>query len=109
MKRPRRTQPVALARLVPKVLGELGFDETALILRITGRWEEVVGPEASRHSRPDVLRAGVLEALVDSSVWSQEIQVQRARILGELRRIFGEDAPKELRLRLGSPAIDFET
>jgi predicted nucleic acid-binding Zn ribbon protein len=106
MKKPRRTHPIPLARIVPKVLGELGFDQTALILRITRRWGEVVGAEASRHSRPDMLRAGVLEVLVDSSVWSQELQVQRPRIMGELRRLFGEDAPKELRLRLGSPAID---
>jgi predicted nucleic acid-binding Zn ribbon protein len=106
MRRTRRTHPVPLARIVPKVLGELGFDETALILRIAGRWEDVVGEEASRHSRPNVIRAGVLEALVDSSVWCQELQVQRPQILGELRRIFGEEAPKELWLRLGSPGID---
>jgi len=86
----QRTHPVALARVVPKVLDELGFSETALILQIAARWEEVVGGEANRHSRPHVIRAGVLEALVDSSVWCQELQVQRPQILGALRRIFGE-------------------
>jgi len=51
MRKPRRTHPVPLARIVPKVLGDLGFDETALILRIAGRWEEVAGVEGARHSR----------------------------------------------------------
>ena len=106
MRKPRRTHPVPLARIVPKVLGDLGFDETALILRIAGRWEEVAGVEGARHSRPHLIRAGVLETMVDSSVWAQELQVQRLQILGELRRIFGEEAPKELWLRLGSPGID---
>ena len=108
MRKHRRTHPVPLARIVPKVLGELGFDETALILRISGRWKAIVGGEAAAHSRPHVIRAGVLETLVDSSVWCQELQVQRPRILAELRRIFGEEAPKELWLRLGSPGIDSE-
>jgi hypothetical protein len=53
-----------------------------------------------------VIRGGVLEAIVDSSVWCQELQVKRLEILGELRRIFGDEAPKELWLRLGSPGID---
>jgi predicted nucleic acid-binding Zn ribbon protein len=106
MRKPRRTQPVPLARVVPKVLDELGLDETALVLRIAGRWREVAGPEAAHHSRPHRIRGGVLEMLVDSSVWAQELQVQRSQILGELQRIFGEEAPKELWLRLGSPAIE---
>jgi len=106
MRKPRRTHPVALARIVPKVLGELGFDDTALILRIAERWEEVAGVEGARHSRPHLIRAGVLEMVVDSSVWVQELQVQRPQILSALRRIFGEEAPKELWLRLGLPGID---
>jgi predicted nucleic acid-binding Zn ribbon protein len=98
---------VPLAQIVPKVLGELGFDETALILRIAACWHEVVGGEAARHSRPRVVRAGVLETLVDSSTWCQELQVQRTQILVALRRIFGEEAPQELWFRLGRPGIDF--
>ncbi|HYB12832.1 MAG TPA: DUF721 domain-containing protein [Myxococcota bacterium] len=108
MRKPRRTHPVPLAHIVPKVLGELGFDQTALILRIAGRWAEVVGGEAARHSRPRIIRAGVLETLVDSSTWCQELQLLRPQILVGLQRIFGEEAPKELRLRLGSLGIDFQ-
>jgi predicted nucleic acid-binding Zn ribbon protein len=106
MKRSRRTHPVPLGRIVPRVLGELGFDETALVLRITGCWQEIVGAEAARHSRPEVIRAGVLETHVDSSAWCQELQVRRPQILGELRRVFGDEAPKELWLRLGAPRLD---
>ena len=106
MRKSRRTHPVPLSRIVPRVLGELGLDETALVLRITGRWQEIVGPEAARHSRPEVIRAGVLETHVDSSAWCQELQVRRPQIMGELRRIFGDEAPKELWLRLGSLGID---
>jgi len=106
MRKLRRTHPVPLAQIVPKVLGELGLDGTALILRIAGRWEEVVGVEAARHARPHLIQAGVLEVRVDSSVWCQELQLQRARILGGLRRIFGEEAPQELWLRLGPLGID---
>ena len=101
MKRPRRRAPEALGSLLPSVLRDLGFDETARVLRIAERWEEALGPELARHCRPEALRGDVLEASVASSVWCQQLQLRTPEILEGLRRVLGEDAPSKLRLRVG--------
>lgn len=98
--RGRRRRPMtALGDAVPRVLGELGLGGP--IVRIAQHWEDVVGPEIARHCRPVVMRGRVLEAAVDSSVWRQELQLRRGELLGALQRALGDDAPTELRLRVG--------
>jgi predicted nucleic acid-binding Zn ribbon protein len=92
---------VALGSLIPAVLGELGFDATARVLRIAQRWEEALGPELAAHCRPQALRGDVLETAVDSSVWCQQLQLRTPEILAGLRRVLGDDAPSKLRLRVG--------
>ena len=102
MTRRRRSEFESIDALVPRVLRDLGLDETARVLRIAERWEQSVGPEIARHCRPTALRAGVLEATVDSSAWCQELQLRSPEILEALRRDLGDDAPADLFLRVDS-------
>ena len=101
MSRARSKQPTQIRTALPRVLGELGIEGVAGALRILECWERAVGPEIARHARPTLLRGSVLEASVDSSVWCQQIQLQRPAILAALREILGPDAPRDLRLRIG--------
>ncbi|MGH0032097.1 MAG: DUF721 domain-containing protein [Myxococcota bacterium] len=101
-RRKPRSEPEAVGRLVPQVLGDLGFEASARVLRISERWEEAVGPEVARHCRPTALRGEVLEATADSSAWCQQLNLQRHEILDALRRVAGEDAPADLWLRVGT-------
>jgi len=43
----------------------------------------------------------MLEVTVDSSVWSQHLQMRREEILDALRGELGADAPADLRFRVG--------
>ena len=100
-RRDRRSQPERLGALVPRVLRDLGLQESARALRLAERWETLVGAEVARHSRPTGMRAGVLEVTVDSSAWCQQLQMRRPELLASLREALGEDAPRDLWLRVG--------
>ena len=100
--RPRgRREPRRLGALVTGVLGDLGFEEANAIVRIVGCWEAAVGPEVARHCRPTAMRGTTLEATVDTSVWCQQLLLERRRILAALRRELGDAAPTDLRLFVG--------
>ena len=101
MKPSKRREPERLGALVPAVLRDLGFDESARALRIHERWSEAVGEEVAAHCQPVALRSGVLETRVDSSVWCQELQLRTPALLDALRATLGDDAPDSLWLRLG--------
>jgi len=102
-RRRRPSQPEEIRDLVPKVLHDLGLDQTARVMRIAAGWEATVGPEIARHCRPTAIRGEVLEASVDSSVWCQQLRFRTPEILDALRRDFGDEAPGEIRLSVRAP------
>ena len=101
MKRRRRSPPERVGSLVPRVLRDLGLDESARALRIQEGWEGAVGAEVASHCQPVALRNGILEARVDSSAWCQALRLRAPELLDGLARALGDDAPRELWLRLG--------
>ena len=104
--RPRRGgPPEAIGALLRGVLSDLGEGETARVLRIAERWEEAVGPEIAAHCRPTALRAGVLEARVDSSVWCQQLTMRRPEMVAALHRLLGDDAPTDVRFQVGGAEL----
>ncbi|HEY8492278.1 MAG TPA: DUF721 domain-containing protein [Myxococcota bacterium] len=101
MRRRGRREPRRVGDLVGVVLDDLGIAGASAVLRIAERWEAIVGPEVARHCRPERLVGTVLEATVDTSVWCQQLQLQRPALLAALRRELGPAAPTDLRLRVG--------
>lgn len=101
MKPRGRREPQGLRSLVTGVMGDLGLGDATAIIEVAERWEAAVGTDVARHARPSMLRAGLLEAQVDSSVWCQELTLRRREILAALRRELGDRAPTELRFFVG--------
>jgi predicted nucleic acid-binding Zn ribbon protein len=99
--RRRKREPVPVGSAIRRVLDELGHHGSSTSMRIAACWEEAVGSETASHCQPSALRGGVLEVTVDSSVWSQHLQMRREEILEGLRRELGSDAPEDLRFRVG--------
>ncbi|MCG8591811.1 MAG: DUF721 domain-containing protein [Proteobacteria bacterium] len=97
----RRSRPQALGTVLDRVLGDLGLERAVVVKRIADHWDTVVGPEAAAHCWPVGLRGTVLEAEVESPVWSQQLQLATPRILTALEELLGGDAPTDLRFRLG--------
>ena len=97
----RRSKPKPIGSMVSQVLGEMGLDAAREAFKIGELWEEAVGPEVAEHCRPVAVRGNVLEAEVDSSVWCQQLQMEREQLLAALREAFGPGAPTDLRLRVG--------
>ncbi len=102
MTRARKSRPPErVGSLVPRVLSDLGLDESARALRIQEGWADAVGVEVASHCQPVALRNGILEARVDSSAWCQALRLRAPELLDGLARALGDDAPRELWLRLG--------
>ena len=99
--RRRRSQPQAVGAVVGRVLGDLGLDAAAAAFQIGERWQQIAGAEAAEHCRPVAVRSGTLEVVVDSPVWVQQLQLRRPQLLAALREQLAEEAPTDLRFRVG--------
>jgi predicted nucleic acid-binding Zn ribbon protein len=96
-----KSDPRRVGVLLPRVLEELGLGGARLAMRAQERWSEIVGAEAAAHSSPELLRGRTLEVRVDASVWSQQLALRAPEILAALHRLLGEEAPEEIRFRVG--------
>jgi len=103
-RRRRKSNLAEIGGEIERVLSDLGLDDAQRAFRIGECWEAAVGPEVARHSRPIALRGDVLEVAVDSSVWAQQLQLQRLELLAALQRVLpeGQAPPSALRFRVGS-------
>jgi predicted nucleic acid-binding Zn ribbon protein len=99
---PRRGPAEPLAELLPRLLDEVGLGKTAQAVAVIRAWDEAVGPQFRAHCRPDGVKNGVIHARVRDSSWMQRVQLEKPRIFARLRERLGEDAPRELRLRIGA-------
>ena len=97
----RKGPPRPIGDVVRRVLDDLGHGSASALARLLGSWEAAVGPEIARHARPAALRGRVLEVTVDSSAWCQQLGLRRPELLAGLARELGEEAPREIWLRVG--------
>jgi hypothetical protein len=98
--------PKTIADALDGVLASIDLDLAAPIAAIGDNWVAIVGQEVAAHCRPAGVKAGVLHADVDSSVWCQQLQLRSPQILSALKRFLGEAAPTDLRFRVGySPPL----
>ncbi len=93
--------PTAIAKLVPRVLEEVGLSEASAGMRLLRAWDEALGPELSPHCRPEGLRRNVVQAHVRDSAWMQRLQMERPRILAKLRQALPDAEDLEIRFRIG--------
>jgi predicted nucleic acid-binding Zn ribbon protein len=98
----RRGPAESISDLLPKLLDEVGLGATAKAVQVIKAWDEALGPDFRSHCRPDGVRNGVIHARVRDSSWMQRMQLEKPRIFGRLRDLLGDEAPKDMRLRIGS-------
>lgn len=88
------------------ILGRLfvakGWGRKQERLKLEKSWAEAAGEEYAQHTRVLVLKKGVLEVSVDSSVLLQELsQYQKRPILAKLRKLLPALVLTDLRFKYG--------
>ena len=100
--RQSRTNAVPVGALVRALVKSEGLDRPSPLADLRRVWAEAIGPELSRHSRPQGLRHGTLSVLVDSAAHLAELQsLTRAGLVEQVSSRFDHRPIKKIRLRLG--------
>ena len=90
----RDKDPRLAGDILREVRREIGIDPGGVQQRIVAVWPEVAGEEIAGHTRPGILRKGVLSVAVES-----------APLYYELTSFSGEDIRKKINEKLGSAII----
>ncbi|HXC23880.1 MAG TPA: DUF721 domain-containing protein [Solirubrobacteraceae bacterium] len=71
------------------------------LARVQACWEQTVGPAIAAAAAPVAERDGVLTVRCEAAVWSQELELMAAELLGRLNAALGEELLRRLRCRVG--------
>jgi predicted nucleic acid-binding Zn ribbon protein len=93
-----RTVPIGLA--LDQLLHERGMEDALVLGRVTGCWEDVVGPDVARQVRPQLVRGRELVVFVDHPAWATELELAGSAVLGRLNERLGNAAPQRLTVRV---------
>ncbi len=71
------------------------------LARVQACWETVVGPAIAAAAAPVAERDGVLTVRCEAAVWSAELELLSAQLLGHLNTALGAELLHKLRCRVG--------
>ena len=94
-------QPSPIGDVLKNVFANLESQTNPSRESIESVWEELVGRDGFRHSRPVAIRKKVLNILVDNSTWMQELAMRKRGILKGLKRRLGRDRISEINFKIG--------
>jgi predicted nucleic acid-binding Zn ribbon protein len=65
-------------------------------------WSEIVGPDIANNTEPVKFHKDVLVIKVKNSVWTQELQYMKPKLLEKIRESFPETKIRDLMFRIGT-------
>ncbi len=86
-----------LGDFLRRLIQDMGFEGPLADQRVMELWPEVVGEKIAEMTEPDRVENGVLYVRVPSSVWRNELSLQREKILEKYHEFGGCRHLREIR------------
>jgi predicted nucleic acid-binding Zn ribbon protein len=67
---------------------------------VQGAWERAVGEPVAAEAKPVAERDDEVTVACSDPVWAQELDLMQEQLIGRLRELLGEEAPRRLRFRV---------
>lgn len=104
----RRSRLVAkpIGSVVRRLLASSGYGETQGAAQLLELWQQAVGPELAKLSRPGNVARGTLQVHVANSAVMQELHFRKKQILAELQSVGTTSKITALKIRVDQWATD---
>lgn len=86
--------------LISRSLKSLNLEHTFKVYPIWKKWRELVGETIAEKALPDSLRGGVLHVSVETSVWMNELILQKSTLIQKIKEHLPEVPLEDIRFRL---------
>lgn len=89
--------------ILASVLSKYGLDRKVKEYQFVADWEQIVGSEIARRSRPEKLYKGTLFVKVMGSAWAQELSFHKATIIRRVAKYLNRpELVKDIRFLVDS-------
>ena len=94
-------KPTRIDEVVAQLVQRRGYAQVRALADYEDAWQEAVGMMAS-HTRVRDLRRGIMEVLVENSLFMQELTFQKEELLSKMQDALPEANIKQIKFRVGN-------
>lgn len=87
----------SVARVLSRVLRELGLEQDVLGWRAVHEWARIVGPRVASHTRAIACRDGILHVEVEGSAWMHELGFLKRHLIERINAELGGGHVRDVR------------
>ncbi|HUQ00320.1 MAG TPA: DciA family protein [Aeromicrobium sp.] len=98
---PRRDagDPQLFGRAIMDLLAERGWERSAAVGGVFGRWPDIVGPDLAAHTKPDSFEDGEVLIIADSTAWATQVRLLARTLVHRLNEELGHGTVTKVKVR----------
>jgi len=93
------SDPQPFGRAIRDLLAARGWERSAAVGGMFGRWVEIVGPEMAAHTAPESFEDGEVVVVADSSAWATQVRMLATTLIRRMNEELGEGTVRRVRVR----------
>lgn len=88
-----------IGSIIDDVVKKMDMKRKLNISNIFNRWEEIVGTEICKKTKPERIIRGILYISVSTSTWANELSLMSGQLIKKINSFIGEEAIKNIRFK----------
>ena len=88
-----------IGSIIGSVVDKMELSKKLKISNIFNHWEDIVGPEIAKKSKPQKLVRKTLYVSVTTSTWANELSLMSEKLIEKINSFTGEDVVKNIRFK----------
>lgn len=91
--------PQLFGKAIMDLLATRGWERSAAVGGVFGRWPEIVGPDLAAHTKPEAFEDGEVVIAADSTAWATQVRLLARTLIRRLNEELGEGTVKKVNVR----------
>ncbi|MFI7454514.1 DUF721 domain-containing protein [Nonomuraea sp. NPDC049714] len=98
---PRRDtgDPQLFGRAIRELLAARGWERSAAVGAVFGRWIDIVGPDLAAHTKPESFEDGEVLVVADSTAWATQVRLLARTLVRRLNEELGDNTVTKVKVR----------
>ncbi|WP_336209345.1 DUF721 domain-containing protein [Nonomuraea sp. LPB2021202275-12-8] len=98
---PRRDagDPQLFGRAIRELLAARGWEQSAAVGAVFGRWIDIVGPDLAAHTKPESFDDGEVLVVADSTAWATQVRLLARTLVRRLNEELGDGTVTKVKVR----------
>ena len=91
--------PQLFGRAIMDLLAARGWERSAAVGGVFGRWPDIVGPDLAAHTKPDSFEDGEVLIIADSTAWATQVRLLARTLVRRLNEELGPGTVTKVKVR----------